>query len=472
MTEARKIGLFALVALVVSSSIGAGIFGITTDLASGGAAGPVLIAWAIVGIGIFALSLSFNNLLNKKPELNGLFSYAEAGFGAFWGFVSGWGYWLSAWLGNVAFATILMSAVGYFFPTFEGGQNIASIIAASLVMWALTYIVNRGVEGAAVINAVVMICKLLPLAAFIGITLLAFNLDVFTTDFWGTLSGNFGVGDVYAQIRQCFMVLMWVFVGIEGASMLSSRAKSKSDVGRATVLGLITLLVIYVFASMLPYGIMTQAELAALDQPAMAYILQDVVGTWGAVLINAGLIVSILGAWLSWTMFPGETLLLMSKDKLLPKVFGRVNAKGAPTFSLVLTAALIQVFVFTFLFTEQAYNFAFSLCTAAILICYAFVGLYQTKLSIQSRGQQGEWKQIVIGLVAVGFQFWMIAEAGFEYVLLCLIAYIPGIVLFAWARRENGHDRLLKLPETVATAVLSAGGILGIVLLATGQIAV
>ncbi len=58
----------------------------------------MLIAWVIVGFGILMLALSLNNLLMKEPELEGIFSYAEKGFGPFAGFISGWGYWLSAWL--------------------------------------------------------------------------------------------------------------------------------------------------------------------------------------------------------------------------------------------------------------------------------------------------------------------------------------------------------------------------------------
>ncbi len=76
MGKDKKLGLLSLTALVITSSIGAGIFNISGDLASGAAAGPAIIAWIIVGIGILMLSLSFNNLLLKKPELNGIFSYA------------------------------------------------------------------------------------------------------------------------------------------------------------------------------------------------------------------------------------------------------------------------------------------------------------------------------------------------------------------------------------------------------------
>lgn len=123
-TEQQKkgIGLIPLAALVIGSAIGGGVFGIMTDI-SGSAGGPALFSWVLVGTSMMMLSLSINNINKKRPELEGgIFSYAEAGFGRFSGFISGWGYWLTCWLGNVAFATLLMSALGYFFPVFDGGK--------------------------------------------------------------------------------------------------------------------------------------------------------------------------------------------------------------------------------------------------------------------------------------------------------------------------------------------------------------
>ncbi|WP_148817551.1 amino acid permease, partial [Enterococcus faecium] len=101
--KSTGISKWGLVALVVSSSIGSGVFGITSDLASSAAPGPAILSWIIVGIGILALVLSLNHLGEKRPDLDGgIFGYAEASFGKLGGFISGWGYWLSAWLGNVA----------------------------------------------------------------------------------------------------------------------------------------------------------------------------------------------------------------------------------------------------------------------------------------------------------------------------------------------------------------------------------
>ena len=115
-TGAAKIGLFGLIGIVVSSCIGSGAFALTGQIAQVASPGAALIAWLIVGVGFLCLALSLKNLADKRPDLDSIFDYATQGFGPFAGFLSGWGYWLSAWLGNVAFATIMMSAIGYFYP--------------------------------------------------------------------------------------------------------------------------------------------------------------------------------------------------------------------------------------------------------------------------------------------------------------------------------------------------------------------
>ncbi len=465
------ISLISLTAMVVTSSIGAGVFALTSDLATAASPGPVLIAWGIVGFGILMLALSLNNLVLKRPDLEGVFAYAEEGFGQYAGFISGWGYWLSSWMGNVAFATVMMSALGYFVPIFKSGNNLPSILLASVISWGLTYTVNRGVESAAILNAIITICKLIPLFTFIVFSIILFKGHVFTAHFWNNVSGNFNGGaGIGSQIKNCMMVMMWVFVGIEGATMMSSRAKKKSDAGKATILGLICLLTIYILASVLPYGYMSRAELTTIHQPAMVYIFKSMVGTWGGALISLGLIISTLGSWLSWTMLPAETVMLMAKRKLLPPIFGRRNKYGAPTFSLVISGALIQIFLFTLLFTDQAYNFAYSLCTAAIVICYIFVAAYQVKLSFQHVHEKGNLGQMFIGAFALIFECVGIYMAGLQFVLLCAVAYIPGFFLFMKTRKDAGFERSFSKLETVITAAIVTGAVLGIVLLSMGQI--
>lgn len=462
----KKLGVLALTALIISSSIGSGIFAIPTDMAAAASPGSALVAWSIAGIGVLTLCLSVVNIGRKKAELSGIVEYAEDGFGPFSGFISGWGYWLSAWLGNVAFATMLMKTLGRFLPVFGEGNNLISILVSSVVLWGLCLLVNKGVESAASLNTIITLCKLLPLGLYIVLAFLFFDINTFLGHFWGTGTGHFELGSVMKQVTDSMMVIMWVFVGIEGAAMMSDRAQEKSMIGKSTIMGLIGLLIIYVSASMLPYGIMTREEVAALNSPAMGYVLASHVGAWFPVLVNLALIISIFGSWLSWTMLPAETTLVMSNRNLLPKAFGKLNKHGAPTFSLFFMTVLTKAFMFTLLFTDQAYQFAYSLCTAAIFVSWLYVTLYQIKLSHDNK----EMGQLLIGLIGTVFFAWAIWVSGIDYFLLCLIVYLLGIVLYMKARRDLGVQKIFTGYESILLLLVVSGAGLALFRLFTGQI--
>lgn len=469
-TEKKGIGKGELVALIVSSSIGTGAFGIMSDLAGASAPGPMLLAWLFVGIGIFALVMSLNNLSAKRPELDaGIFSYPGEQFGPMGEFVSGWLYWLSAWLGNIAFATMLMSSFGTFFPMFKGGQNIASILVAIVFVWLLTMLVNNGVESATFINTIVTVCKLIPIFIFAVFMVISFKAGVFTADFWGNVASNFPGNQhvsIFNQVKGSVIVMLWVFVGIEGASVLGNRAKKKSDARKATTIALVALLAIYVLISLLPFGVFSQAKLASMGQPAMGEILKAVVGPWGSILINVGLIISTLGSWLSWTMLPAETTMLMARDKTLPQYWGKLNKKGAPTTSLVITGVLQTVFLFSLLFTQYAYKFAYSLSTAAILISWFLVGSYQVQYSYKRK----EWGQFVIGLIAAGFQLLAMVLSGWRQMLLVSILVVPGFIFYYLSGKEN--DRPLTRNEKLVIAAFVLIAIVAIVLICTGAVSI
>ncbi|MBB5887976.1 basic amino acid/polyamine antiporter [Lactovum miscens] len=463
--EANKkgIGLVALVALIVSGAIGGGVFNLPNSLASGATAGGALVSWLIVGLGILFLVLTFNYLIVNKPELSGVSDYARAGFGDLVGFISGWGYWLSAWLGNIAFAVLLMTSVDFFFKgTFankNGSLTILSVVVVSLVMWGLTILVSRGVEGAAVINAIVLIAKLIPLLIFAIAAIVSFRAGVFTEHFWQNVSVNADMSKFtfsamtgsgfMSQFSSSLMVMIWVFVGIEGAAMMGDRAKKKSDAGRATILGLISLIVIYVLLSILPYGFMDQKTLANVAAPGLINILNAMVGGWGGSLMAIGLIISLLGAWLSWTMLPVEATTQLAKQKLLPKWFGKLNKNNAPFNALMLTGLLMQVFIIMTYFSANAYNVFVYLCTAVIMICYTLVGFYMMKLGFQEK----KTSNIIIGFLAGIFQVYALYLSGWIFIWAATIIYIIGFAFFTIAKTENGQK--VGKGNIIASAIIT-----------------
>jgi arginine:ornithine antiporter/lysine permease len=135
VAENHRLTLLPLVALVVGSMIGGGVFNLPSDTSRGASPGAILVGWGITGIGMLMLAFVYQSLAVRKPELNaGPYAYAKAGFGSFVGFNSAWGYWLSAFLGNVAYAVAIFSALSYFLPVFGSGNNLPSIIGALLFL--------------------------------------------------------------------------------------------------------------------------------------------------------------------------------------------------------------------------------------------------------------------------------------------------------------------------------------------------
>ncbi|MGB3126588.1 MAG: arginine-ornithine antiporter [Pseudomonas sp.] len=452
-----KLRLGALVALVVGSMIGGGIFSLPQNMAASADVGAVLIGWVITAIGMLTLAFVFQTLANRKPDLDGgVYAYAKAGFGDYMGFSSAWGYWISAWLGNVGYFVLLFSTLGYFFPIFGEGNTPAAVIGASVLLWAVHFLVLRGIKEAAFINLVTTVAKVVPLVLFVLIALFAFKLDIFTADIWGVKNPD--LGSVMNQVRNMMLVTVWVFIGIEGASIFSSRAEKRSDVGKATVIGFITVLLFLMLVNVLSLGIMTQPELAKLQNPSMAAVLEHVVGHWGAVLISVGLIISLLGALLSWVLLCAEIMFAAAKDHTMPAFLRKENANHVPVNALWLTNAMVQVFLVITLFSASTYLSLIYLATSMILVPYLWSAAYALLLAV--RGETYETalaerkKDLFIGAVALIYAVWLLYAGGTKYLLLSALLYAPGAILFAKAKHELGKPIFTNVEKLIFAAVV------------------
>ncbi|HWA43146.1 MAG TPA: arginine-ornithine antiporter [Hypericibacter adhaerens] len=472
----HKLTLAPLIALVVGSMIGGGVFNLPSDMSKGASPGAIIIGWLVTGIGMLMLAFVYQDLAVRKPDLNaGPYAYAKAGFGPFIGFNSAWGYWISAFLGNVAYAVAIFSALSYFIPLFGSGNNLPSIIAASVGVWAIHFLVLKGIRQAAFINVITTISKLVPIFLFLLVAIIAFHWNKFTFNFWGQpdAAGQGGLGSIMDQVKSTMLVTVWVFIGIEGASVYSSRAARRSDVGRATVLGFVGCLGIYALVSLLSTGILSQPELAGLKVPSMAGVFEPLVGSWGSALINLGLIVSVGGAYLAWTLLCAEIPFVCGRDGTFPKWFAAENSNGSPINSLWVTNGLIQLFLILSYFSESAYQFFYFIASVAILPPYVFSGAYALKLALTGEGykpgEKGRGAQIIVGAVATIYGVWLVYAAGLQYLLMCAVLFAPGILVYAKARREQG-GRIFSGVETIIAIALVALALLAAWLMWTGEI--
>jgi arginine:ornithine antiporter/lysine permease len=469
--DKKQLGLWSLMAAVVGTMIGGGAFNLPKDMAAAGS-GAVLIAWVITGIGMIALALVFQNLSLRKGELaGGIYSYAKAGFGPFVGFSSAWGYWISTILGNVSFVVLLLSTLNYFVPVFGGGNNAAALIAGSLFVWMYHILIMRGVKEAAVVNIVTTVGKLMPIFLFITFLFFAFDRGIFVTDFWG-MGGAFSWDSVLTQVKDTMLVTLWAFVGVEGAVVLSGRAKRQQDVGRATVIGLIGTLIVYMLISVLSIGVLSREELAALPEPSMAYVLEHVVGPWGAAVINIGLIVSIIGAMLSWTLLAIEIPFVAAVDGMFPQSFTRENRKGTPVVSLWWTSGITQLFVIVVYFQESTYQIVYSMASVAVLLPYLLTALYQLKLIRTGETYESgksKTRDRFIGWLATLYSVWLLYAAGMEYVLMVAALYLAGFLLYIRVQTRHGR-RILAGWDWFPAMVIVGAGVAAVWLMAVGKL--
>ena len=467
----RRLSLFALTMMVVGGMVGAGIFSLPRTFAN--ATGPIgaIIAWLIAGTGMYMLARVFQSLAARKPDLDaGVFAYAKAGFGDYPGFLSAFGYWMSSCIGNVSYWVLIKSTMGAFFPVFGDGNTVVAIAVASLGIWLFHFMILRGTQQAAVINSIVTVAKIVPILTFIVVLIAAFRLDMFSYNLFG---GDLTNG-IFDQVRATMLVTVFVFLGIEGASVYSRFAKTRADVGRATILGFVIVTSLMVLVTLLPYAALQRAEIAGLRQPSMAQVLETVVGPWGAVFVSVGLLVSVLGAYLAWSLICAEVLFAAAKTRDMPALFARENANKVPANALWATNVVVQLIVVTTYWSRDAFSLMLNLTSSISLIPFVLVAAYSLQLC--RRGEtydvqpEERRRDLIIAVVATLYTIFMLYAGGLTYILLAAVLYAPGSLLYVWARREQGRPVFVRAWDWLIFGLTIAGAAVGIHWLATGYI--
>ncbi|GAB2657910.1 basic amino acid/polyamine antiporter [Nocardia goodfellowii] len=473
-SPAKTMPLLTLSAMVVGSMVGAGVFSLPRNFGQATGGFGALIAWTIAGTGMLMLSFVFQALAIRKPELDaGVYAYAKEGFGEYPGFFSAFGYWASACVGNVSYWVLIKSTLGQVLPIFGEGNTIPAVLLSTVFIWAFHFMVLRGVQEAAAINKIVTIAKLVPILVFIIVLLFYFDAGVFADNFWG---GDAYSESLFEQVRSTMLVTVFVFLGIEGASVYSRYARKRSDIGRATVLGFLSVLAIFATVTMVSFGIMPREQLASVQQPSMSPVFESAVGSWGAWFISIGLIVSVLGAYLAWTLMAAEVLFVAAADDDMPSFLARVNNHGVPVVALTFTTALVQLVLVTTLFSDDAFTFTLKLCSSLSLVPYLLAAAYALKLAITRETYtdlhpEDRRKELVVAAIATFYTTFMIFAAGLEFLLLSFIIYAPGTILFVLARREHGK-KYFQGWEVILLVVSIVGAVAGLIGLATGLISI
>ncbi len=186
------------------------------------------------------------------------------------------------------------------------------------------------------------------------------------------------------------------------------------------------------------------------------------------------LIVSVLGAYLAWTLMAAEVLFVAAKDEDMPRFLSRSTAEDVPVPALLMTTVLSQVVLVITMFSDNAFNFALDLTSALTLIPFLLAAAFALKIAVRPDGRTvgggtGFSGDLVVAVLATVYTAFLLYAAGLKFVLVSFIFYAPATVLFVMARREQGR-RPFSPRELIILAVSVVGAVIGVVALAVGWI--
>jgi arginine:ornithine antiporter / lysine permease len=278
---------------------------------------------------------------------------------------------------------------------------------------------------------------------------------------------------LFAQVRDTMLITVFVFIGIEGASVYSRFAKTRADVGSATILGFVAVTGVMVAITLLPYAALSRAEIASVRQPSLAGVLEAIVGPWGLWFISIGVIVSVLGAYLAWSLICAEVMFAAAKSNDMPKLFAKENGNKVPANALWITNLVVSAFLISTYWSQDAFNFMLDMTSVTTLLPYLLVAGFGVLLARSGIGYEAapteRRRDLIFAWIAVIYTIFMFIAAGPKYILLVAVLFVPGTILYYWARREQ-NAKMFNGIETIIFCVTLLGGAIGLWGLLTGTI--
>ena len=400
--------------------IGGGAFNLPQNMARKAGLGAVAIAWIITLIGMFFLANSFRILADKRPDLKaGIYRYAQEGFGPLAGFEMAWGYWLSSALGNVAFAVLVMQMLAAFFPVFGDGKNWPSIIGGSVLIWTMHFIVLSGVKRAASLNVFSSLVNVITIGAALLVMAIFVRKGQLSFDIWGQqqhLGRSFCSGQEHNACHA--MGVSWDR-GCRGRvrSRKGASARGRRDICRTH--GLYDPLFSTIRAALWSHE---SKGVVRSKNPSTAYVIQALVGDWGAIFVNLAVLFSILFCWLAWTILVAELPYEGAKGGVFPKFLARENNHHAAAPSLWISSLAMQAAMFVVLFAQNAWIWLISITGVISLPPYlastAFLWMYSREPGFHPSASETRDVAMWTGILGTLFSIWLLYAGELKFLLL------------------------------------------------------
>ena len=414
----RGIGVPALTANIVSSTIGAGIFVIPATVAKGlGPAAPLAFLCCAIAMVLFVTCFAIAG--SRVSLTGGLYAYVEVAFGRFVGFLAGILYFLTA-LGAVAgVVNVLANSVALVIP-FLGSPTMRVVVM--LVVYGSLVLINiRGVREGAGAVTVITVAKLLPLLLFICAGLFFIHPANLS---WSAWPGSKSLGDAV-------ILLIFAFVGIEVALIPSGEVKNPArTVPRSAYLALVVTTIIYVLIQVVAQGTLG-ADLANYPDAPLAESAAKFLGSIGRTILLAGATISAFGFVTSDILSSPRMIFAFGRDGALPSLFAHVHPRyRSPDVAIATYAILAFALSVSGTFEQLAVLSNVAVLLMYLLCCAGCWFLVQR--NIRSDGEPFNFPGMkIVPALAIVAIIWILSHASVrEFAVTGIVLALASIVYF------------------------------------------
>ena len=341
----KVLGSFELTMLGIGAIVGTGIF-VLTGIAAANYSGPALvISFMIAGLACGFAALGYSEIAALIPVAGSAYTYGYAALGEFWAWVIGWDLILEY---AFAIGTVAIGWSGYFNSILESlGATLPAAITkapfeggfinlpAVLILVVITGVLIVGVKQSTTTNNIIVFIKLAVVLLFIVL-----GIGHVNPVNWHPFM-PYGWKGVFAGAS----VIFFAYIGFDAVSTAAEEVKNpQKDLPRGIISSLIICTILYILVSAILTGMVPYFKFKNTAAP-VAFALQQVGYKWGSALISVGAICGLTSVLI--VMMFGQTRILfaMSRDGLLPKVFGHVNLKFHTPVKSTLLVGIITMAV-------------------------------------------------------------------------------------------------------------------------------
>ena len=425
MTLVRSLRRWDLVALVINSVVGAGIFGLPSQVYA--LAGTYsLAAYAVAAVAIGLIVLCFAEVGSRFGATGGPYLYTRVAFGPLVGFQVGWLMWIARVTGFASLTNLFVTYLALFVAGAGTGAPRTLIIAFIVAILSIINIV--GVRASATVTNVLTAGKLIPLFLLAAVGLFFVDPQRY----------SLAIAPAYESFSKATLLLVFAYMGFEGAVIPSGEMRDpQRHLPFSLIAGMVVVAVLYMGVQAVSIG--TVPELARSERPLSDAALQ-IVGPAGAVLMAAAALISI-GGILNAILFATPRLLFAMADKgELPRVISHTHARYRTPVAAILVTAVAAGTVAVF----STFISALTISTIVRLVAYMATCVALPTLRRRSDVPAPAFRAPAGWLVsagAVALSVWLLSNTAWAELRVGAMAVLLGVVIYlVCARRTRGVE--------------------------------